>query len=151
MSSFLLPLTWNVRDCIRPRSDWSELQKLHSETLIFFVGCKGHTFKPFLVSCSPCSGHVCLFAYTNLFTHETVYSSPSLLNEYLRYDKLWGPSQRVVTLFHLYRIYQQISIFPPSGIIYYKTGSEICTQEESKSSNCTINWVIALWNVNTRK
>ena len=72
-------------------------------------------------------------------THESVFSSPSLLNEYLRYDKLWGPSQRVVTLFHLYRIYQQISIFLPPGIIYYKTGSEICTQEESKSSNCTIN------------
>ena len=30
---------------------------------------------------------------------ESVYSSPSLLNEYLWYDKLWGPSQRVVTLF----------------------------------------------------
>ena len=31
-----------------------------------------------------------------------VYSSPSLLNEYLWYDKLWGPSQRVVTLFILF-------------------------------------------------
>ena len=40
-----------------------------------------------------------LIAYTNLFTHESVYSSPSLLNEYLWYDKLWGTSQRVVTLF----------------------------------------------------
>ena len=30
---------------------------------------------------------------------ESVDSSPSLLNEYLWYDKLWGPSQRVVTLF----------------------------------------------------
>ena len=53
-------------------------------------------FQPFLVSCS---GQDCLFAYTNLFTHESVYSSLSLLNEYLWYDKLWGPSQRVVTLF----------------------------------------------------
>ena len=34
-------------------------------------------------------------------SHESVYSSPSLLNEYLWYDKLWGPSQRVVTLFTL--------------------------------------------------
>ena len=33
---------------------------------------------------------------------ESVYSSPSLLNEYLRYDKLLGPSQRVVTLFTVY-------------------------------------------------
>ena len=31
--------------------------------------------------------------------YEFDYSSPSLLNEYLWYDKLWGPSQRVVTLF----------------------------------------------------
>ena len=30
--------------------------------------------------------------------YEFDYSSPSLLNEYLWYDKLWGPSQRVVTL-----------------------------------------------------
>ena len=29
-----------------------------------------------------------------------VFSSPSLLNEYLRYVKLWGPSQRVVTLLY---------------------------------------------------
>ena len=48
-------------------------------------------------------GHVCLFAYTNLFTHESVYSSLSLLNEFLWYDKLWGPSQRVVTLFSFFR------------------------------------------------
>ena len=40
----------------------------------------------------------CIFAYTNLITHEFLYSSSSLLNEYLWYDKLWGPSQRVVTL-----------------------------------------------------
>ena len=30
---------------------------------------------------------------------ESVDSRPSFLNEYLWYDKLWGPSQRVVTLF----------------------------------------------------
>ena len=34
-----------------------------------------------------------------LHRYEFDYSSPSLLNEYLWYDKLWGPSQRVVTLF----------------------------------------------------
>ena len=33
-----------------------------------------------------------------LHRYEFDYSSPSLLNEYLWYDKLWGPSQRVVTL-----------------------------------------------------
>ena len=41
----------------------------------------------------------CIFAYTNLITHEFLYSSSSLLNESLLHDKLWGPSQRVVTLF----------------------------------------------------
>ena len=40
---------------------------------------------------------VCYYKFD--ITHESVFSSPSLLNEYLRYDKLWGPSQRVVTLF----------------------------------------------------
>ena len=40
---------------------------------------------------------VCMFAHTNLITYESLYSS-YLLNEYLLYDKLWGPSQRVVTL-----------------------------------------------------
>ena len=40
----------------------------------------------------------CIFAYTNLITHEFLYSSSSLLNESLLHDKLWGPSQRVVTL-----------------------------------------------------
>ena len=35
----------------------------------------------------------------SLIVYESVYSSLSLLNEYLWYDKLWGPSQRVVTLF----------------------------------------------------
>ena len=49
-----------------------------------------------------CSRYVCLFAYTNSITHQSVYSSSSLLNEYLWYDKLWGPSQRVVTLFPLW-------------------------------------------------
>ena len=34
-----------------------------------------------------------------LMTHESVYGSPSFVNEYFGYDKLWGPSQRVVTLF----------------------------------------------------
>ena len=28
---------------------------------------------------------------------------PSLLNDCLRYDKLWGPSQRVVTLFFFHK------------------------------------------------
>ena len=46
--------------------------------------------------------HVWLFAFTNLITYESVYSSPSLPNEYLWYDKLWGPSQRVVTLFQIH-------------------------------------------------
>ena len=41
---------------------------------------------------------VCMFAHTNLITYESLYSSSYLLNEYLLYDKLWGPSQRVVTL-----------------------------------------------------
>ena len=44
----------------------------------------------------------CMFASTNLITHESLYSSSKLLNEYLLYDKLWGPSQRVVTLFFLF-------------------------------------------------
>ena len=44
---------------------------------------------------------VCMFAHTNLITYESLYSSSYLLNEYLLYDKLWGPSQRVVTLFLL--------------------------------------------------
>ena len=34
-------------------------------------------------------------------TQKSVHSSPSLLSEYFWYDKLWGPSQRVVTLFLL--------------------------------------------------
>ena len=38
-----------------------------------------------------------------LMTLESVYGSPSLLNEYLWYDKLWGPSHRVVTLFYYCR------------------------------------------------
>ena len=42
---------------------------------------------------------VCYYKFD--ITHESVFSSPSLLNEYLRYHKLWGPSQRVVTLFLL--------------------------------------------------
>ena len=42
----------------------------------------------------------CIFAYTNLITHEFLYSSSSLLNESLLHDKLWGPSQRVVTLLY---------------------------------------------------
>ena len=41
-----------------------------------------------------------MFAHTNLITYESLYSSSYLLNENLLYDKLWGPSQRVVTLFH---------------------------------------------------
>ena len=45
----------------------------------------------------------CIFAYTNLITHEFLYSSSSLLNESLLHDKLWGPSQRVVTLFGIAR------------------------------------------------
>ena len=40
-----------------------------------------------------------MFAHTNLITYESLYSSSYLLNENLFYDKLWGPSQRVVTLF----------------------------------------------------
>ena len=35
-----------------------------------------------------------------MFRYESLYSSSYLLNEYLLYDKLWGPSQRVVTLFY---------------------------------------------------
>ena len=42
-----------------------------------------------------------MFAHTNLITYESLYSSSYLLNEYLLYDKLWGPSQRVVTLLSL--------------------------------------------------
>ena len=36
-----------------------------------------------------------------MITHESIHNSPSLLSEYFWYDKLWGPSQRVVTLFEL--------------------------------------------------
>ena len=53
----------------------------------------------------------CIFAYTNLITHEFLYSSSSLLNESLLHDKLWGPSQRVVTLFHIPHSYQ--IVVPP--------------------------------------
>ena len=42
---------------------------------------------------------ICL--HLNLYT----YSSPSLLNECFWYDKLWGPSQRVVTLLLLLLLY----------------------------------------------
>ena len=42
-----------------------------------------------------------MFAHTNLITYESLYSSSYLLNEYLLYDKLWGPSQRVVTLLQI--------------------------------------------------
>ena len=41
-----------------------------------------------------------MFAHTNLITYESLYSSSYLLNENLLYDKLWGPSQREVTLLH---------------------------------------------------
>ena len=50
---------------------------------------------------------VCMFAHTNLITYESLYSSSYLLNEYLLYDKLWGPSQRVVILFQGWRTYHQ--------------------------------------------
>ena len=50
-----------------------------------------------------------MFAYIYLITHESVYSSPSLLNEYFWYDKLWGPSQRVVTLLTVLYIIVRIS------------------------------------------
>ena len=36
-----------------------------------------------------------------LHWYEFDFSSLSLFNEYLWYDKLWGPSQRVVTLFRM--------------------------------------------------
>ena len=45
---------------------------------------------------------VCYYKFD--ITHESVFSSPSLLNEYLRYDKLWGPSQRVVSLLTLSQV-----------------------------------------------
>ena len=54
------------------------------------------SLKLMLWSCMP----VCKYKFD--VTHESVFSSPSLLNEYLRYDKLWGPSQRVVTLLQYY-------------------------------------------------
>ena len=53
---------------------------------------------------------VCYYKFD--ITHESVFSSPSLLNEYLRYDKLWGPSQRVVTLFCFGSIDEMRSTFP---------------------------------------
>ena len=40
-----------------------------------------------------------------LMTYESVHSSPSLLSEYFWYDKLWGPSQRVVTLFFIFFVF----------------------------------------------
>ena len=45
-----------------------------------------------------------MFAHTNLITYESLYSSSYLLNEYLLYDKLWGPSQRVVSLLHCFSL-----------------------------------------------
>ena len=59
-----------------------------------------------------------MFAHTNLITYESLYSSSYLLNEYLLYDKLWGPSQRVVTLFLI------------------KTGLEQQEQATGKQSDC---------------
>ena len=43
--------------------------------------------------------------FISLIRHESANSSPSLPNHCLWYDKLWGPSQRVVTLFLLYKIH----------------------------------------------
>ena len=56
-----------------------------------------------------------MFAHTNLITYESLYSSSYLLNEYLLYDKLWGPSQRVVTLFDFGRTL--INIFGCKGSV----------------------------------
>ena len=58
-----------------------------------------------------------LFAYTDSITHESVYRCPYLLlNEYLCYDKLWGPSQRVVTLlFPFFQIFQNKRSFAVSS------------------------------------
>ena len=44
---------------------------------------------------------VWLTAYTNWINNESVKSSPFSFNEYVWYDKLWGPSLRVVTLFSI--------------------------------------------------
>ena len=46
--------------------------------------------------------------------HESATSSPSSLNDSLRVDKLWGPSQRVVTLFYHIWLYSMIT-YPPTG------------------------------------
>ena len=39
--------------------------------------------------------------HTNWINNKSVKSSPFSFNEYVWYDKLWGPSLRVVTLFSI--------------------------------------------------
>ena len=67
-----------------------------------------------------------------LHMYEFDYSSPSLLNEYLWYDKLWGPSQRVVTLF----------FFPKQGgchdISYHDISNSCKTQSLAFKRNCSL-------------
>ena len=43
---------------------------------------------------------------------------PCLLNDYSRYDKLWGPSQRVVTLFFfcLFVCYHSRAVYVESAL-----------------------------------
>ena len=54
------------------------------------------SLKVMLSSCNAVCLYTCICIQKPLF---------ALLNDYLWYDKLWGPSQRVVTL-----LYQQLSI-----------------------------------------
>ena len=53
---------------------------------------------------------------------ESVYSSPSLLNEYLWYDKLLGPSQRVVTLCLIFHLYDFVNDFFPIVQTFLNSG-----------------------------
>ena len=57
---------------------------------------------------------VWLTAYTNWINNESVKSSPFSFNEYVWYDKLWGPSLRVVTLFSILKYsYIPTSLYYP--------------------------------------
>ena len=57
---------------------------------------------------------VWLTAYANWINNESVKSSPFSFNEYVWYDKLWGPSLRVVTLFSILKYsYIPTSLYYP--------------------------------------
>ena len=73
-----------------------------------------------------------------LHRYEFDYISLSLLNEYLWYDKLWGPSQRVVTLFYIKVSFEKHpsvhSIFVKLDFSFHITYLKLCFD----------NWIISV-------